>query len=564
MRRLLVLLFLGFAVPAGAQAPATDEKTPDKPDWAALLGFDRPAAQARYDDEHTPEGWAWSRIKQDKIADLNLRCDASGKTRLDPHEDAGWDDACRKIPAGFITDVLTVPRWRDRIGRHGLRLRGARIDGELDLANVDIRPDLLLEAGRIEGGLDLTGAHLAGLLSLRGTQLRGGFAAARLRADNGLLLRDRATFKGDLTLNGAKIAGQVDMDGSAFEGTVSADSMSVEANLLLGDGATFRGNVILSGARVGANVEMDHSAFGGTVNADGVAVERSLFLRGATLRGSLNLGGARIAGQVALVGSAFEQAVLVEAATIGESLFARDVRLAQPLVLASAHIGGGLDLRGAIASRIDLTNAVIGDDLTLGDAVSWVHWQCAGLARADSSGGWPLGERGWRAASCGTGEVPALVLRNTRAGALQDSAGAWPAELDLEGFRYDRLGGSGAADMRRRSPEQWQDWLERDRVFSTQPTTQLAGVLLAAGHRDTADIVLYAGRERERREALARGDLVTGAWLTLLWAVSGYGIGAYAVRVVYWVAGLGFLGWLVVWSTRKRRRRAPRPEQTPK
>ncbi len=472
MRWLLVLfvaVLLGLGRPAVAQGPGADDKTADKPDWASLLGFDRPAAQARYDDERTAEGWVWARVKQDRIADLNLRCDASGKTRPDPRDDPGWDDPCRKIPAGFITDVLTAPRWRDRIGRHGFRLQGARIEGDIDLANADIRPEVWIEASRIEGNLDLTGGHLAGSLSLRGTRVRGDLAAERLRTDGGLHLGDRAGFKGNVFLAGARVGGQLTMSGSRFEQTVDA-----------------------------------------------------------------------------------------QGATIEKSVLATDARFAQPVDLTFTHIVGSLKLTGAVATRIDLTNAVIGEVLTLGDSGAQLQWQCAGLAHADTN--WPLGDQDGRSTNCARDSdkpIPAMILRNAHIGALQDNAEAWPPELDLEGFKYDRIGGiggTGAADMRRRSPEQWRDWLDRDPTFSSQPYTQLAGVLLAAGYRDTAESVLYYEQERERRAALARGDWRGGAWLTLLWAVAGYGIGTYTFRVLYWVGGLTVLGTLMLLTAPKARR----------
>lgn len=478
MRWLLVVLVamvLGFGGPAFAQAPGGDEKPADKPDWASLLGFDRPAAQARYDDERTAEGWVWARVKQDKIADLNLRCDPGGKTRLDPHDNAGWDDPCRKIPAGFVTDVLTAPRWRDRIGRHGFRLQGARIDGDMDLANADIRTEVWIDASRIDGGVDLAGAHLTGVLSFRGTRVRGDFFAHRLHADSAIGLGDHATLKGNVTLLSARVGGALDMGNSAFEGSFEA-----------------------------------------------------------------------------------------EGATIGKSLLAYNAHFAQPVNLTFTQIAGGINLAGATANLIDLTNAVIENDLTLGATASQLQWRCLGLPPADSSGdkapsapSWPLGDQSWHSASCASGDVPTIVLRNARIGALQDTAASWPPNLDLEGFKYDHLGGvggTGAADMRKRSPEQWRDWLDRDRVFSTQPYTQLASVLLAAGHRDTAEAIQYFGRERERGEALARGDWSTGTWLTFLWAVAGYGIGTYTFRVLYWVGGLTVLGTLVLLTAGKARR----------
>jgi hypothetical protein len=70
-----------------------------------------------------------------------------------------------------------------------------------------------------------------------------------------------------------------------------------------------------------------------------------------------------------------------------------------------------------------------------------------------------------------------MILRNAHVDDFQDSEDAWPPRMDLEGFRYDRLGGfigAGSDDMRQRSPEEWTDWLERDPTFSTQPYTELS------------------------------------------------------------------------------------------
>ena len=260
--------------------------------------------------------------------------------------------------------------------------------------------------------------------------------------------------------------------------------------------------------------------------------------------------------------------VSAEAATVGASMLASGARFARPVNLSFIHIGGGLNLTGAVAGSIDLANAVIANDLTLGDRDSRLQWQSpAPPLGAPGSGKAPAGPGWWpvapdrHAARCDADrgqDQPAFVLRNARIGALQDTAQAWPATIDLEGFKYDRLGGvggSGEADMRHRPADQWRDWLERDRVFSTQPYAQLARVLLAAGHRDTADSIEYAGRERERCVALARGDWRGGTWLTFLWAVAGYGIGTYTFRVLYWVGGLAILGALVLLTARKARRR---------
>ena len=135
-----------------------------------------------------------------------------------------------------------------------------------------------------------------------------------------------------------------------------------------------------------------------------------------------------------------------------------------------------------------------------------------------------------------------MILRNTQAGALQDSKEAWPPDLDLEGFKYDRLGGlggEGADDMRARSAEQWQDWLERDRTFSTQPYTQLSNVLLAAGHRESSEAIQYAGKVRQHAEEKGWG---TWLWLSVWGGIAGYGVGLYTFYVLFRVALLTTLG----------------------
>jgi hypothetical protein len=103
--------------------------------------------------------------------------------------------------------------------------------------------------------------------------------------------------------------------------------------------------------------------------------------------------------------------------------------------------------------------------------------------------------------------LPKFILRNAQVGAFQDSADSWPPVLELEGFRYDRLGGFGSTpstDMRKRSPDEWTDWLTRDRTFSNQPYTQLGSVLAQAGYRDPGNDIQFAGREQERKEVCKR------------------------------------------------------------
>jgi len=270
---------------------------------------------------------------------------------------------------------------------------------------------------------------------------------------------------------------------------------------------------------------MDTSSFAGAVLADPVRVDGNLLMRnGATFKGAVSLIGAKI--------------------------------------------GGNLHLWGSTAWRLDLSGADVRELLLNG-----LGWWCeggkapAGAAAAASPNGtkptpvhWQLGNPAWREAGCDASDpatLPTLILRNTHVDAFQDSADAWPPTMDLEGFHYDRLGGVGGMgrnDMRMRSSDEWTDWLARDHTFSTQPYTELSSVLTAAGHRDTADAVQLAGRERERNEACAGwSHLGSCMWLTFLSYIAGYGIGLYTFFVLLWVLGLTVLGADVLWYSSNAR-----------
>jgi hypothetical protein len=206
---------------------------------------------------------------------------------------------------------------------------------------------------------------------------------------------------------------------------------------------------------------------------------------------------------------------------------------------------------------VDLTGAVVRDDLRLGGQKLRPHWDAC------------------------DGPTPCLNLRNARVGNLQDDEQAWPERITLEGFTYTHLGGSGGEqrqEMRNRPIRWWRKWLNRDPVYNAQPYAQLASVLAAGGNRDGAADIRFFGRDREellrgctwlRNLGLAekpdddrpcRG----GAWLSssLLQAFVGYGIGNYAFRAVLWALALAFVGTVILWFAPGVRGVRPSPSAT--
>jgi hypothetical protein len=248
------------------------------PPTIILLAFVSAAgAQGPYDDERTPEGWAWKQIRNDQIVDFGVRCGI-----IDPHTNQGWNDHCRQISPQFLIDVLTVPKWRDQVVRHRVRLRAARIEGTVDLSDNEITSEVWIDASKIDGDLILFDTHWDRPLSLRGSTLAGKLLAERMHAESIVALQDHAVVKGEINLKDATIGVSLDLEGSTFVGAVNADGINVAALLGMGKQARFLGEVSLAGAKIGRDLDTQTSSFARAVNFGSLRVEGSLFMRSHT------------------------------------------------------------------------------------------------------------------------------------------------------------------------------------------------------------------------------------------------------------------------------------------
>jgi hypothetical protein len=690
----------------------------------------------------TPEQWAWAQITQGLPADFGPKCN-NGKPSPDPAKPEGWNDDCRKISAKFVVDMLTVPKQRDRIARHQVFLRGARIVGDVDLSGADIAEEVWLRDCRLEGSLKLAESRWDRILALEGTVVTGGLNAEQITTKSHLLVRYKSVVEGAANLRGGKIGGDLDFYGASFaksltlessdiDGTlymqsanygaevtvfrakvgldammggstyaqdVSAAGMNVAGNLRLDEKAKFGGKLSLLGARVGGDMALSTSIFDKDVSADRLDVVGNMFLDNAVFggaftlidakietglvlnrasfagnvlasrinvassifgpakfggdlrmedakigdalvmggstvtgtfdatnlttggnvlldakaafKGDVVLDGARIGSELSLSSSSFDKTVTLDNIRLGGGMYVdngakfagavtmRDASIGIGLTIENATFGGEtnfqrariannvglwnsgfaglLDLRGAnfgwlSLSGSTLSKADLSELVTTELAMSGLQWKCADGTtpvsfdaqggKSDSPGPWKLGDAAWKTVRCDGEQGDAaskLILRNVHATYFQDSADTWPFAVDMEGFRFDQLGGlhdDGREDMRRRSAEQWTDLIARDHVYSPQPYTQLAAVLLAAGHRDIAEDVQLAGRDRERDALWSRhdaytwpwfeNDLFAWGWFSLYASAAGYGVGLHTFRVLKWVVVLIVLGAFVL------------------
>ncbi|WP_326471729.1 hypothetical protein [Actinophytocola sp.] len=276
----------------------------------------------------------------------------------------------RTVPARLIRNVLRGRLVSDP-DPHGLRLRGARIAGRLDLENLTSVISLELTNCVLDEGINARDATLHRLVltecllehpsaaALDATRLTAtvlGFAHTTARAHTAL---------GAVRLLGAHL-GSLDGSGASLRNdtgpALHADHLEVDQNMFLRGGFTAvgagePGAVRLFGAHIrrlecdGANLRNDT---GPALNADGLRVDRRVFLRdGFTAVGAGRLGAVRLHGAhlgiLECVGASLRN-------DTGPALRAGNLKVDRNVLLCAGFevVGGGDDV------AVDLTGVRVG------------------------------------------------------------------------------------------------------------------------------------------------------------------------------------------------------------
>ncbi|MGI8334747.1 hypothetical protein ACRYCC_32755 [Actinomadura scrupuli] len=276
----------------------------------------------------------------------------------DPANGADWDET-RCIRAEFLIDLLTAERAADNGRNRAIKIRGARIVGQLDLEASVLMCPLLLHDCYIEDPINLDEAT-APAIRLPGCYITS-LSAAQLRTTGSLDLSEGFTAKGEVFLAGAHIGGQFLLGGASLSNeqgrALTAHRISVGHDMLCVDGFAAAGEVNLAGAHIGGELSLEGASLnnpgGHALSAEGLTVDESMLcINGFSAVGEVDLVGAQVGGMLMLNGASLKNAggyaLSADRLTVDQSLQGFDGFTVEGEVrLASAHIGDILDLSSA-------------------------------------------------------------------------------------------------------------------------------------------------------------------------------------------------------------------------
>jgi hypothetical protein len=347
----------------------------------------------------------------------------------------------------------------------GVRLRGIRISGELDLQGGPMRCQLRLTDCYLDSAkpvcldhvtasvLDLTGCHMPGL------------SGELLTADE-MDIRG-STLTGPLTLMGANIRTQLVCSDANFEGKddlgYSLQAFDARIGDVLLDNATTEGGVSFAGAEITGFLSCDDATLGKNIGGQSISASPpvkagTMSLRGMEAAGSVDIGAAEIARQL-----------LCTDTKLGTDNEGRSL-MASMIVATDAFLDGDFATQGAI--RLDRAR--------LSRSLSWVpSEQIQG----------------------------SLNLTNATVGELLDywsrdrPNGNWPGSgrLSLDGFTYDWVGRDTGANEKDRLSWIRSQYAADSAKFSTQPYEQIAAIYRQTGQDAAARRIAIARRVDLRR-----------------------------------------------------------------
>lgn len=286
----------------------------------------------------------------------------------------------REVRAEFVASLAADSNSTEVFCR-GIRLRGAKVLGELDLRQISFPYPLVLEDCVFYDSVRLADATLRSL-SLRGSRLQ------RLDCT-------RASFMGSVDLGKSVVFGEVIMAGATIGGdlflcaaevggghglSVRGDALKVEKGMYLDEGFRAHGELRLAGAEIGGQLSFASSrlmnAGGRALTADGIRVRGVVLFRdGFEAKGEVRLPGALIGSSLYFTGASLDShsdyALAADESEIGGSvLFNQGFSAYGRVSLLRSKIAGSLSFNDS-ALRNPSGIALNADGVDVGGGLSF-------------------------------------------------------------------------------------------------------------------------------------------------------------------------------------------------
>ncbi|GAA5082129.1 hypothetical protein HNP84_009704 [Thermocatellispora tengchongensis] len=244
----------------------------------------------------------------------------------------------RTIRAGVVAELLLREEARPVAG---LRVKGARIAGELNLSHSGVHHSARFLSCFFDRAPNLYWTR-ALQVSFTGSRLPG-LSGANAQVGGHLRL-DGCVFTGTVELRGAQIAGSLTLDRARVDvAGLAVDCDRMQADRGVGAiGLRARGQVRLSNVTVHGTLILDHArlAVGGSereaLNLDGLVAEGNVFCRHMAVTGMITCRNARVTGPFAFTATTIERP--------GEMAF----RGSRITASGGLFLGGGFSATGSV------------------------------------------------------------------------------------------------------------------------------------------------------------------------------------------------------------------------
>ncbi|WP_367319051.1 oxidoreductase [Streptomyces sp. HUAS ZL42] len=295
-----------------------------------------------YGELTSAERELWDAYPTGRLVDFS-----TGGPEDDPEKGDGWG-AERTVRAEVVTALLFGANPGRPGSAPGLRLRGARISGNLNLSGAEIGHELWFGSCWFEQTVSLYGAATR-TIEIQDSRIPG-INLAMARAEGRVALRGTVV-RGRLALTNARLAGELILTGAVLS---HEDSWALFAGGLVVEGGVFcrgtivRGGIRLLGAQLAGGLHMEGARISNpgdvALIADNAIVRTVDLSRGFTAQGTISLRGAQIPDQLTFDGAVLDaEGTAVDCTRMQTGVF---------VFTPAAPPSGPVDLQGAQAVTV--------------------------------------------------------------------------------------------------------------------------------------------------------------------------------------------------------------------